>query len=436
MSVPLFARAAALAGTMLFLAALPAFSQAPAPAPATDTASIPAPTAAPNVTTSLKNVQWIWTGYLQGRFTATDARPRDLGLIDPTKPALGPISTEYPIAPSTFSIERAYLYLDAKVNKHIDGVANIELAPNPLTSNAYLLEGYGQYTFLKQVTTTDADGKVNEEEVPIVKTRLGFSRLPYGYEATLTSANLITLERSEAQFSLLYGDYSFDRGLFAYYLPTKGYGFNLGAAIANGTTMFPESQLPIPNFTPSPTYYADPDGNKNIVARAGYSFKMDNAPGSHANSCDLGASVYSGTSPLEGVTTNGQFSGNTMNREGYDLECHKNGFTLLSEGIWAKDDNIDSTGFYATLAYQRPGTKTQPYLRVDTYDSNQSVNNNLYSRATLGCNYYLTPTTKLTLEVQGIDNNIKSFTQGANPLLDPAPTGESSKVLVQYQVIF
>jgi hypothetical protein len=390
MRSPFITRAATLVSTTLFLAVIPAFSQAITPTTAptatpTPVAATPTPATDSN-SVSLKSVQWNWSGYVQGRFSDTIARPKVSGF--------GGNNT---VSPSDFSIERAYLYLDAVVNPHVDAVVNLELAPNPLISSPYLLEGYGQYTF-------DKNAKL--------KARIGFSRLPYGYEATLTSANLITLERSQAQFSMLYGDYSFDRGLFAYYKPHK-YGVNLAAAVTNGTTMFPQTQPVFP--ATNPTYFSDPDGNKNVVARAGYAFTGG----------ELGASIYSGTSPL---------SGETMNRGGYDLQYANKGFTLLSEGIWGRDNTTNETGIYATLAYQQPGMKGQPYLRFDTFDPDDSVNNNLYSRLTAGFNYYLTPKTKLTAELQAIDN--KAATAGVNSLLDAAPLGNSGKVLIQYQIIF
>ena len=381
MSLSNFARAAALVSTLLLLAVLPALSQAPAPASA--------PEAAPTVTTVNKNVQWIWTGYVQGRFTDSVV-----------KTATGTGASD-----ANFSLPRAYLYLDAVVNPKIDGIFNLSLAPCKPANYPYLLEGYAQYTF---------------DAAKTCKVRLGESRIPYGYETPLSSAALITLERSQAQSSLLYTYYTFDRGLFGYFKKAMpaGYaitGFNLSAAVTNGTTCYPSTSSPLNlNAGTSTSYLPDPNGDKNVIARAGCSFTGG----------EIGASIYSGTSPLTNAT---------MNRLGYDLKYANHGFTLLSEGIWGKDAYIHTSGLYATLAYQQAGAKGQPYIRLDTYKPDDSVNNNLYARATVGFNYFLTPLTRLTAEVQAIDNQAATNTVA---MTDPAPIGHSGKIMLQYQISF
>jgi hypothetical protein len=319
---------------------MPCLAQVAVPAPTGTTVSFPE--------------KLTFSGYVQGRYTD------NLGdLSSPTGSRI----------PSAFDAKRAYASLRADINQHISATVMAALAQSP-TSTFNLLEAYGEYRFN-----------------PTVSTRLGLSRIPFGYELPLSSASLITLERSQVTQVLLY-DFEFDRGFFAYYNPINP-KVSLALGLVNGSTN-------IVNNVKAP----DQTTRKNFVGRLGYSLPWGK----------IGVSTYQGTDP-DGVV---------MDRNGADLELAYGGFTLLSEALVARgvvadtatdgttpivftSTNAKARGAYATLAYLCPITQLQPYVRLDTFDPHEDTDHN-FSRATGGINYLMKNNSKVTLEYQTIDN--------------------------------
>lgn len=287
-------------------------------------------------------VAFTFNGYVQGRFSDV--------LGDNT-------------SASTFEVKRAYVNLLAQLGPRVSATLMVSGAPT-----TEVKEAYGQYNF-----------------APSFKARLGLVRIPFGYEIPLSSARLITLERSQA-FNKLLADFTFERGLFTYYNPLNS-RLSLQAAVVNGT----------PTSTP-----ADTNDAKNIVARLGYTLTGG----------QIGASIYNGEGP----------DGTTMDRAGVDVVKKAGEFTVIGEAITGKTGTVDANGAYVTLAYQKKGSAWQPYARYDTYDPNTDQGNDTFHRATIGTNYYLTDNTRLTAEYQAID--------------DETPGSSDGFVGVQYQVSF
>lgn len=277
-------------------------------------------------------VTFAFNGYVQGRFSDV--------LGDNT-------------SASTFEVKRAYVNLLAQLSPRVSATLMVSGAPT-----TEVKEAYGQYNF-----------------DPSCKARLGLVRIPFGYEIPLSSARLITLERSQA-FNKLLADFTFERGLFTYYNPLNS-RLSLQAAVVNGT----------PTSTP-----ADTNDTKNIVARLGYTLLGG----------QVGASIYNGKG----------LDGTTMDREGIDVVKKTGEFTVIGEAIAGKTGTVDANGAYVTLAYQKKGSPWQPYARYDTYDPNTDQGNDTFHRTTIGTNYYVTDNTRLTAEYQTIDDETPGSTLG------------------------
>lgn len=296
-----------------------------------------------NGATSVSPIRWTVNGYVQGRFS------KNLGKDT---------------AHGTFEARRAYLNLGVDVNEHIS--AGIMVSGVPTVS---VKEAFGEYRFN-----------------PSFRARLGLTRIPFGYELPLSSSRLITLERSQVVSSLLADEFTFERGLFAYYTPV-GKPYSLQAALTNGTN------------ADTPT---DPNGRKNAVARLGYVI-----PGGQ-----VGASVYDGSNATD----------QNMQRYGVDVQVTRGAFTVQSEALKGRTGAVDAAGAYVTLAYREPGTATQPYLRLDTFDPNTDTSGNNFRRVTVGLSYFLKDNTRVTAEYQRTDDDTGVMPENA--------------AAVQYQVSF
>lgn len=325
MKTPVTVQRHALLAAILFVLAIPVFAQ-------TVPAAIPTP------------VKWIVNGYVQGRYS------KMLGLN----------------MPGSFDAKRAYINLRVDASDQVS--AGMMASGMPGTS---VLEAYGEYRF-----------------TPEIKARLGLYRVPFGVETPSSSSKLITLERSQVTTAMLYRDFTFDRGLYAYYTPAEQ-PYDVALAVTNGNTtmVVPET-----------------NNVKNIVGRIGRKFGAKN---------QVGASVYSGKGP----------TGQTMLRYGLDLQLAVDSFLVQSEilagkGTVIQDPNntvlspagtyvpTKARGAYVTVAYQAPGSKYQPYLRVDGFDPDTGVSGDYFNRTTVGCNYYVSSNGKFTVEYQDIHDNL------------------------------
>jgi len=231
--------------------------------------------------------------------------------------------------------------------------------------------------------------------------RLGLSPIPFGYENPITSAALITTERSQISKELI-GPFALDRGLFAFYrssgvfvakpLPAQPGTFNAGIAIVNGE----------PYMTGR-----DENSSKTLIGRVGY----------YIPNGEVGASIYQGKGagaiPV------------TMDRLAADILWRTGGFTVLSELLSGKSGDVKSNGGYLTVAY-RPaaGAAAQYmfYLRGDVADRNTEAAGDYFSRTTGGVDFFINPTSKLQAEFETLNDQL-------NPDLN-------GRMTLQYQIIF
>ncbi|MHB9025184.1 MAG: porin [Armatimonadota bacterium] len=300
--------------------------------------------------------KWTLAGYVQGRISET----------------LGDGLTG-----ASLDVRRAYFVVRASQYEHISGLINLWAYPNPR-----LLEAYGEYAW-----------------TPDLKARLGLTAVPFGYENPLSSARLITLERSQVGSKMIY-PYTFDTGAFFYASNLSGLNFSVSAT--NGRPVDIGNDV---SFT------KDSNSTKNIVARVGYAI-----PGGQ-----IGVSYWDGTVPTFGVPTPSNPADVDTTRFGADLQAAIGPVIIQAEYVTGETNAIDANGGYLTLAYQAKGSACQPYLRYDMYEPNDANPNDEFQRYTGGINYFLNPKTKLTLEYEGIDDDLT------------APHG---KISFQYQVVF
>jgi hypothetical protein len=306
--------------------------------------------------------KWMVTGYVQGRVGDR--------LDDKGSPAV-----------STFEIRRAYMYVRGSVDEHITGTLLLAMQPTVRAEHAY-----AEYA-----------------NKPCM-VRLGLVPIPLGYEIPLSSSRLITLERSQIATDLMVKAggteiFFFDRGLYAYYLPGKG--FNVSAGIANGQ--------PVENNSAKEgTFTRDTNEGKPIVGRVGHAISGGEA----------GLSYYSGNRNIAGVPTR-------LTLYAFDLATTQGPLTVIVEAMGGKDGALEKQGGYVTAAYRKAGSASQPYLRLDMEDQDTDTPNNTYQRATLGYIYHLGPTSKLTAEYEMIDAGA-AF----------APVQPNSRLTGQYQIIF
>jgi len=233
--------------------------------------------------------------------------------------------------------------------------------------------------------------------------RAGLSPIPFGYENPITSAALITTERSQVSNELI-GPFALDRGVFAFYrstgvfvanpIPVQPGTFNAGIAVVNGE--------------PFVVGNSDTNNTKNVIARVGYFIPNG----------EIGASVYQGdgTGAVPG----------TMNRFGADLQWRQGAITALAEYLRGETGSVTGDGGYITVAYRpmagEAPSKIMVYLRGDISDRNTDVAGDYFSRGTAGVSYYLNPTSKLQAEAETIDDQ-----------LNPNLTG---RITFQYQIIY
>lgn len=318
----------------LLLAALFTLLAAPLFAEATPSAPATFPT------------KWAINGYVQGRYTTNFGENT---------------------APSSFNINRTYINVRVDVSPHVGAGMLVGGVSAPV-----VYEAYADYKFS-----------------PDLKARIGLYRAPFGYETSSSSSRLITLERSQVIQILMYRDFTFDRGLYAYYTPVDS-KFNVSAAITNGT--FLKSAL-------------DTDKRKNLIVRAGYAL-----PGGQ-----VGVSVLTGL----------QQQSRKMDRTGVDLQTQLGEFTIQSEavigcGLIANFGtpaenfvNNKAKGAYLTVAYQQKESKYQPYLRYDIFNQNVDAGGQNYHRLTAGLNYMIDKASKLTAEYQNINDDLNPNVNGA-----------------------
>lgn len=239
--------------------------------------------------------------------------------------------------------------------------------------------------------------------------RLGLSPIPFGYENPITSAALITTERSMAS-SVLIGRQALDRGVFFFYQPS-------GVFIAKPAPGRPGSVNAEIGLVNGENYtdHSDSNNTKNFVGRVGL----------YIPNGEIGASIIkgkgTGADPVD------------KDRLGVDVQWKTGPFTLLAEylagegAVLAVDDEVEASGGYLTVAYRPVDAAGQPvryqiYLRGDVFDRDKDAPGDHFSRGTIGVAYYLNPLSKLQAEYEHINDSLNTELDG--------------RFTLQYQIIF
>jgi len=326
--------------------------------------------------------EWLVNGYVQGRFTQDSGEKNSF---------LGTPATRT----DSFDVKRAYLQVHVKLDEHVGAMimacANWNVPPYDVNGKGAVAPIFANDPSLTtQPLTGAAPGThakpyntiayTSNPDKPLIleayaeyilndfQAKAGMVRIPFGYEVPLSSAKLITTERSQIMQTQLY-PFGFDRGVFAYYLPSKV--FNASLAVTDGQ--------------PEDNNAVTVTEKKNTMGRFGVLI-----PGGQ-----LGVSGYTGHNPIDPTCK--------FNFVGVDLEEKYGPFTLLSEGLRGSNGTTKPEGGYATLAFQRKNSASQPYVRYDIYTPDKTNYTGVYfHRITGGMNYFLNPTSKLQLEYQAI----------------------------------
>jgi hypothetical protein len=258
------------------------------------------------------------------------------------------VNFQQDVAPaSSFIDKRLYMNLDAKTGTD--------------TKVGVLLTGFPKYGVLKAFVEKDQIGKKDSTIY-----RMGLFSTPFGYEAGLSSASLITLERSKGVSELVYKPWSFDNGLFMNY--TKK-GLSAAVGLTNGEKMDATKGLPS---------NGDTNNVKNVTARIG----------KKSGDTTVGASALYGAD-------------GDLQVYGVDAMMVKKDLTVIGEAIMGDDCSTKSNGFYVTAA--QTGNDINPYARFDTYDANTDIAGGQYYGVTIGASHMLNPMTKESFEIQ---NNV------------------------------
>ncbi|MHB0936916.1 MAG: porin [Armatimonadota bacterium] len=319
-------------------------------------------------------MKWTLGGYVQARYT------EDLG------ETLVPVVTD---TPGTFRAMRPSVLIRATDEEHV--FLQFFFSNVPGGSDLEVQHAFAEY-----------------QAAPLYG-RLGLSPIPFGYENPITSAALITTERSMAS-AVLIGRQALDRGVYFFYQPS-------GVFIAKPTPGQPgtfNAELGLVNGE----NYNDPsDSNnaKNFVGRLGV----------YIPNGEIGASIIrgkgTGADPVD------------KDRLGVDVQWRTGPFTLLAEyltgegAILAFDDEREAQGGYLTVAYRPLDAEGKPvsyqvYLRGDVFDRNVDAADDYFSRGTVGVAYYLNPLSKLQAEYESIDDSLNTELDG--------------RFTLQYQIIF
>lgn len=245
-----------------------------------------------------------------------------------------------------FLVKRAYINLASDIDKK----TRMGILLGHMSSDFTVLEAYGVYDLGK---TTWRAGKY---------------RNLYGYESSLSSARLVTLERSQIIQNLVYVPWSFDSGVFAEFKgKSKAAGDSmLCVAITDGEGFFSDVET---------------DATKNVLIRGVKETKA----------ATTGVNLFTGKA---GAGVVGYAPGEGFTYFGVDMTGKKKDLTYIIEILGGKKGSTVVGGGYITLAKKKADSTLTKYARFDTY-TNGSTNGVL----TLGQSRQLSPTAKTTLEI-------------------------------------
>jgi hypothetical protein len=245
-----------------------------------------------------------------------------------------------------FFVKRSYINLASDIDKK----TRMGILLGHMSSDFTVLEAYGVYDLGK---TTWRAGKY---------------RNLYGYESSLSSARLTTLERSQVIQNLIYVPWSFDSGVFGEF---KGKSNPAGdemlcIAVTNGEPFWSGGES---------------DATKNVLIRAVKETK----------SATTGVNLFTGKAGA-GVTN--YVAGEEFTYFGVDTMGKKDDLTYIIEVLGGKQGATVVGGGYITVAQKKADSNLTKYLRFDTY-----TNGGTNGVVTIGQSRQISPTTKTTVEL-------------------------------------
>jgi phosphate-selective porin len=244
----------------------------------------------------------------------------------------------------SFSIRRARLSLTGEVVKKIRFKLQTEMVKSPVLLEAML------------------DFQFN----PKLALRIGQYYVPFSLENTTSDSELDTLNRSQVVDKLA---------------PSRDIGSSgrdIGVMLFGKFSIF-EYQGGV--FNGSGINKLDTNKHKDISARVVLH---------PVEFLSFGGSVYNGRyNETEGAPEV------TRNRAGLEATLSLGEFSLKSEYISGKDDQVSKSGWYIQGAYYVLPEKLQAVVKWDTYDADKDVSSNRTDLLTLGLNWFFSEKTRL-----------------------------------------
>lgn len=257
------------------------------------------------------------------------------------------IYTYWDVGVDTFVIRRARLSLSGELIKKIRFKLQVDATRNPILVDA-------QIDFVFR---------------PELDLRIGQFYLPFSRENRTSAGDLDTVLRSQVVDKLAPGR---DNGSL---------GRDIGVMV---TGKFSIVEYMAGIFNGSGINKLDTNEEKDLSAR------LVLRP---AGFLEVGGSVYDGrNSPAQGIPSV------TRDRTGLEAALTLGSFSLRSEYISGKDDQISKSGWYVQGLYNILRKKLQAVVKWDSYDQDKSALLDRTDILTLGGNWFFAARTKLMID--------------------------------------
>lgn len=275
--------------------------------------------------------------------------------------------------PPNFRIPVSELGVKGKLNTHLDFVANFQPS---------------RYYDSTTTKTMMGDVYISSDLIPHHTMYLGQTRVPIGYEGTVSTLALDTIDR--AQIARNYSD-------------TRDIGIK-----AAGNWTFADYYLGAYNGS----RYQSKDNNSNMDL-AGWINIKPLAKTPQFGKLELGTGYVLGEGNYD-YSTLGWYAGYKYKKFGAKYEA------AYSDGGYGAADR-KSSGWYTQTSYDLT-KKLQLIGRLDRFDPNRNTDNNIITEYTLGSNYFMS------------NNNIKF--QLNYVLVDNQAAKDSTRIVAQTQYNF
>ncbi|MGB6339460.1 MAG: porin [Candidatus Aminicenantaceae bacterium] len=248
-----------------------------------------------------------------------------------------------------FRIRQARVLLKGDILKNIDYKFQIDAAQSPVL----------------------LDSKIGIHLSPYAKLSFGQFKIPFSIENLISGSELDTINRSNTVKILCPG-----RDIGAK-------GRDIGATV-NGEFSCLVYTLGV--FNGSGINKVDTNDQLDIAGRLVFT---------PFNSLSIGFSHYNGR-------FNPELSVPVIKRDrtGFDILFIKERFSLKGEYIFARDDQVDRSGWYIQARYYLIQNKLEALVKHDFFDRDRAVEGDQIVVTTLGINYFFTRKTKLQINYE------------------------------------